>query len=143
MKKFVKVISLIMALLMVAAVFAACGKKDDDDKKPEESGIATTKQDASDDTTEVPDIEIRDWEGREYRILGKDSTTYAWAQHFEVYRDEMPEDVMGKAVWNRNTALKDNYGIKVVGILDEKCDNLAALTLESGEDLFDLLLLAP
>jgi hypothetical protein len=55
----------------------------------------------------------------------------------------MPDDVMGKAVWNRNTALKDNYGIKVVGILDEKCDNLAALTLESGEDLFDLLLLAP
>ena len=144
MKKFVKVISLIMALLMVAAVFAACGKKNEDDKKePVGSDVATTQQGGDDATTEVPDIEVINWEGREYRILGYDSTTYAWAQHFEVWRQEMPDDVMGKAVWERNITLRDNYGIEVVGCLENGATALAATTLEAGEDLYDLLLIAP
>ena len=143
MKKFVKVISLIMALLMVSAAFAACGKKDDDKNDPEDSKVATTDQGGQSGTTEVPDIEIIDWDDREYRILGKDSTTYAWAQHFEVWREDMPEDVMGKAVWRRNQTLLETYGIAVKGMLDSSCNNLAATSLEAGEDVYDLMLLSP
>ena len=148
MKKFVKLISLVLALLMVAAAFAACDKGGDKDKDKDKESVATTNPggNVTGGDTKVPDLVVMDWEGQEYRILGKESTTYPWARHFEVWcgtDGEMPEDVMGKAVWERNQEMLQDYGIDVVGYLDEKCNDLAKTALESGEDLYDLMLLSP
>ena len=53
MKKLTKLVSLILALIMIAAVFASCGKKDDDNsKKP----AASTPMQSDGD--KVPDIEV-------------------------------------------------------------------------------------
>ena len=135
MKKFVKIVSLALAILMIAAAFAACGKKDDDkgNKGP------TTVTPGGDDNS----IEVIYWDNTEYRILGKDSTSYEWAKHFEVFREELPEDTVGKAVWERNLHIRDTYGINVKGYLKTDCNEVANTTLESGEDEYDLMLLAP
>ena len=151
MKKFVKIVSLILAILMITAVFAACGKKDDDKKEDPKDTSANTKNegssgDVSDGTTKVPDIEVQYWDNKEYRILGRTDTdlaTYSWAQHFEVYREEMPEDVVGKAVWKRNNDILQTYGIDVQGYLSKDFNSIAQTTLEAGEDLYDLMLLFP
>ena len=146
MKKFVKIISLMLALLMIATAFAACSEKKEDDKDtdPKDSVAQTTNGDStSEQTTKVPDIEVVNWDGREYRILGRLNTTYAWANSFEVSRDEMPEDVVGKAVWNRNNDIRDNYGIEVKGIFSDSQNSDADTALASGEDLYDLLLTPP
>ena len=145
MKKFVKIISLILALLMITAAFAACGKKDDEEgDKPEDTAAQTAGGDStSEETTSVPDIEVKNWEGREYRILGKLNATYAWANSFEVSREELPEDVVGKAIWDRNKDMELNYGIVVKGIFEESYNAAASTALNSGEDLYDLLLISP
>ena len=52
----------------------------------------------------------------------------------------MPEDVVGLAVWNRNNALMEKYGIDVVGTLEEKPADSAKVFLGSGDDLYDLIL---
>ena len=140
MKKLIKLVSLILALIMIVATFAACGKKDDDNsKKP-----AASTPSQSEDGDKVPDIEVIDWEGAEYRILGKDHSQYDIFTSFEVWREgEVPEDVVGKAVWERNQDMSLNYGINVVGYLKQDCNSVASLMLSSGEDIYDLMLLSP
>ena len=147
MKKFVKIISLILALLMITAAFASCGKKDDGDEKGTQSSdtVAQTSNDGTtvEQTTKVPDVEVINWNGKEYRILGKLNTMWSWGNSFEVSRDEMPEDVVGKAVWNRNKDIEDNYGIKVKGFFESSYNAAATTALDAGEDLYDLLLISP
>lgn len=140
MKKFVKLISLVLALLMIIATFAACAKKD--------GGEETTAAGTKAPTVEggVADIEVINWDGQEYRILGKNSSSYNWATSFEVWcgeENKIPEDVVGKAVWNRNQDMLQNYGIKVVGYLDKNYNDTAKTAIDSGDDLYDLMLLSP
>ena len=148
MKKIVKILSLVLALLMLASAFAACGKKDDEEKKPNDDTSAQTSggdNTTGDVTTKVPDIEKIDWDDKEYRVLGKTHTSEPSIENFEVSREgeEIPEDIIGKSVWNRNMDIKDNYGIIVKGTLTTDYNAKAALALESGEDLYELLLLSP
>ena len=137
MKKIIRIMSLLLALLMVVSVFASCGetKPNDEDKND------TTASTSGDDTTEkvLPQL---NWGGQEYRVLGKESTT-TWAHSFEVYREEMPEDVVGKAVYERNQALYDKYGFVVSGKLTSSYNSTAKTALESGDDLYDLMILSP
>lgn len=140
MKKFTKLVSLILALIMIAATFASCGKKEVDDEKT----TAGTTLPPADESTKVSDIEVIDWGGMEYRILGKDHASYDIFTSFEVWREgDIPEDVVGKAVWERNQDMAQNYGINVVGYLRQDCNGAAALALSSGDDLYDLMLLSP
>ena len=121
MKMFIKVLSLMLAILMVSSAFVACGGNEDD---PAGSGGGND--------------ELR-FDGEEYRILARDFRDDMFRE-FEVDRDEMPEDVVGIAVWNRNEAMKAKYGLEVVGTLVEKPGDVAKVALEAGEDQYDLIL---
>ena len=148
MKKFVKLISLILALLMVLAAFAACGKKDDEKDKnddPKDTVAKTEDSGGTDDSTEsetVAPITPIDWEGREYRILGRESDT-DWHRNWEIWRETLPDDIVGKSVWNRNQALLEKFNIKVVGYLEKKEADAATTSINSGTDLYDLIIMKP
>ena len=136
MKKTVRLLSLFLALLMLVSTFAACGGTgEDEESKPANDTVATTDEGEK-------GLPALNWDGQEYRILGEESST-EWKHNFEVYREEMPEDVVGKAVYERNQSIYDEYGIYVQGYLTAKAPNKAKTMLESGEDLYDLLLLPP
>ena len=137
MKYFIRTLSLVIALLMVSSVFVACNNDTGDTKDTgNNSDVSDTVA-----TTEggLPAI---NWEGAEYRILGRDYEIDMFRE-FEIDRDEMPEDVVGVAVWNRNEAVKTKYGLDVVGTLEEKPREVAKTFLEAGDDQYDLVLLTP
>ena len=124
MKTMLRLLSLVLAIMMVATTFIACGE--DDNKDP-----ANT------------DNQVINWEGEEYRILGRDYENNMF-KNFEVDRDAMPEDVVGIAVWNRNEAIKAKYGLDVVGTLvTGHSEDQAKIFLEAGEDAYDLIICAP
>ncbi len=124
MKTMIRLLSLLLAIMMVATTFIACGKDDDND---------------NDDK----DNDVINWEGEEYRILGRDYENNMFT-NFEVDRETMPEDVVGIAVWNRNAAIKDKYGLDIVGTLvTGHPESEAKIFLEAGEDTYDLILCAP
>ena len=122
MKMFIKVLSLVLAILMVSSTFIACGGNEDNPSGTGNDGLM--------------------WEGEQYRILGRDYQDDMFRE-FEIDRDEMPEDVVGIAVWNRNEAIKAKYGLEVVGILEQDPGAAAKLALESQEDQYDLILRSP
>lgn len=133
MKTFIRVMSLILALLMLVPMVASCNKPDD--KKGDDTTASTAgKNDPT--KSELPEM---DWDGAEYRILGRDASTPVF-ENFEVDRDELPEDVVGIAVWNRNNAIKDKYNLDVVGTLVETPIDQAKIFIDAGDDMFDLIL---
>jgi len=145
MKKLSRIFAFVLALIMVASIFVACGNKEEE-KENDKENVAQTNGDGSTEaaTTAVPDIEVKNWGGKEYRILGKYRSDIPSLNSFEVWREgEVPEDIVGKAVWERNMDMKDNYGIEVKGILDESPNSLANTAIKAGEDLYDLFLISP
>ena len=125
MKKFIRALSLVLVVIMLASTFVACGETAD------ENGDATTNA----------GLDSMTWGGEEYRILGRKEGEGNMFTNFEIDRDEMPEDVVGQAVWNRNAAIMSKYGLDVVGTLEKDPKSTARVFLEAGDDAYDLMML--
>ena len=140
MKTFIRLASLILAMLMLVSTFASCGQPNDDKGQEETSDTVATTVGQTEDVnkSKLPEM---NWEGKEYRVLGRDGSRYPVFENFEVDRDELPEDVVGVAVWNRNNTLMSKYGIDVVGTLVEPPIDLAKVFINAGDDMYDLVLL--
>ena len=128
MKTFIRALSLLLAVLMLATSFVACGdvSTGDNDKVADTNG----------------GLDSVNWAGEKYRILGRDYEIDMFRE-FEIDRDEMPEDVVGVAVWNRNQAVESKYGLEVVGTLEKDPGAAAKVFLEAGDDQYDLILRSP
>ena len=108
------------------------------DKKPSgDEGTDAATTDAVVEDKKLPDL---NWNNAEFRILGRDHT-HEQFDNFEVWREELPEDVVGKAVYNRNQSLLDKYGIAVKGTLVSNNTSKATTMLESGDDLYEMIIL--
>ena len=138
MKTFIRLLSLVLALLMISASFVAC-KNDDGKSEDKKENNTTVASSVEEDTTPKSVLPEMNWGGVEYRIIGRDYTENNF-KNFEVDRDEMPEDVVGIAVWNRNNTLLTKYGLDVVGTLVEKPGQEAKVFLDAGDDLYDLVI---
>ncbi len=127
------------------------GSNAGDTNKPEDSegepgGDGTEGENNAGDTeppenTPGPESSLSgNWDGAEYRILGHYDDNKGFYD-FEVDYEEIPEDVVGRAVWDRNVAIKDKYGLDVVGtITDNDVHTEAALFIGSGDDQYDLII---
>ena len=127
--KIVRILSLIIALIMILPCALSC----DTDSRNDGNGSI------SEDGAQLPDV---NWKGAVFRVLGRDGgTDYATIFHnFEIMRDECPEDVVGKAIYNRNYQLEQKYGFKVEQQLEGNVISTAQVALESGDDLYDMII---
>ena len=136
MKKIIRIFALLLALLMVASCFVACKKDDDkpdDGKQDGNNAISTSGEYQS----KLPDM---DWGGESYLVLGQsDSSNKAW-KTFEISRDEMPDDVVGKAVWERNDAIKQTYNIVIEEELVPMSYTHVQQFYASNEDKYDMVM---
>ena len=136
MKKTYRILALLFALLMVASCFIGCKK----DEQGEQSAATTTV--SSGEETEDPyasSLPLMDWQEAIFMILGRESTDPT----FEIAREELPDDVVGKAVYERNDALSQKYNFVVQETL--VADPAAEMEIRYGasEDLYDAVIYTP
>ena len=148
MKNTIRILAFILALVMLSSAFVGCGKKKDDGG--EETTAAQNNggngannggsdNAATEDAEYVSKLTGLRMEG-DYRILGFYSDDKGFCD-FEVDYEEVPEDVVGQAVWNRNNTIKDKYGLDVVGTIQtEEVHKLAKVFLGAGDDQYDLMI---
>jgi len=138
MKNFFRIISLMLALLMLTTSLVACTNNDDIGKESsnESDTVATPSDDPS--VSKLPDM---DWNGDLYTVLGREGLIQF--TNFEIYYEELPADVVGQAVYKRNEALKDKYNFEVYQVLAEDTFGSAAVTYSSGDDLYNLVIYKP
>ena len=128
MKTFIRLLSLLLVIIMLASCFIACN----------DTGDGT-----GDGTTPDGDLTDLNLKGQTYAILSKSGTTNTQLNNFEVYYDDLPEDVVGQAVYNRNQALKNKYGFSIINYTAESTSDQAKLAYETGDDLYDLVIYQP
>ncbi len=85
MKKTIRILALILALLMIVPTIVACGDDTGDDDPAVDGTTASTQGGEQVVNKVLPDL---NWEGAEYRILGREYTSIIF-QNFEVDRDEL------------------------------------------------------
>ena len=103
MRNFVRILAFVLALLMLSSAFVACGDGNSQGNNNNNNNAST---DDPGNTSGKKPLTGMNWEGEEYRILGHYDDDKGFYD-FEVYYDEMPTDIVGLAVWNRNNAIKD------------------------------------
>ena len=140
MKNIIRISSLLLALLMVATCFVACkGDKVEEGNtggQTQAGGTVATVE--GEYVSKLP--EEMDWGGEEYLVLGQNTTgNEAW-HTFEIARAELPDDVVGKAVWERNDAIKNKYNLVVTEELVTMSYKQIQPYYTTNEDKYDLVM---
>ncbi len=130
----------VLALALLGALtLASCGE-----------AVSVTDTSSADSTTE-PTVETqpeiishalpkKDYSGHEFRILTTDSKG-ALDYSFEIDTEELNGDALNDAVYNRNTAVEDAYGITITQILEANSSllSLFSQSVMAGDDSYDVL----
>jgi len=133
MKPVLRLLSLFLAIVMLSATFVGCN-----DEKPEndtEKDSAAPSIDAG--ASKLPDM---DWDGEVFNVIGRDADFRTQFTNFEIGYAELPADVVGQAVYQRNDMLHDKYGFYVNPILVSDVAATVQTSYTSGDDLYGLVI---
>ncbi len=140
MKTFIRLLSLLLVVVMLSSCFIACNTSSDEKESEKTTDQNDTSVTPGDDTQSLPDMDLN---GELYTVLGRDAANWTHLDNFEIAYDELPEDVVGQAVYNRNQALKNKYNFTVLQVLVDNTSDTAKIAYESGDDLYDLVIYQP
>lgn len=125
-----KLIVILLLLAMSVSLFASCNKQKGDGN---DSDSASSVEDAP-----LPEANP-DWEGKEFNIIYRDSYDYEW-----VFEESVAGDAINDAIFKRNSAVEDRYGITINPIstpnVSFESDFLQPIqsAISSGEDVYQL-----
>lgn len=164
MKAFIRIISVFLALVMLAAIFVGCDTTDDEIKETE-NVVATKKNEPDNEeddesdaggtnnrtpvtvpaATERPSYnskfpEHMNWGGEEFLILGQNDRGNPSWENFEIARYEFPNDMVGKAVWERNEAIRQKYNLIIEQELVTSANKHIVMYYAAAEDRYDMVM---
>jgi len=145
MKKFIKGISLLVLVCMLAtlvacnnepAVSGTTGTPASTESKTTSSTVATTVEE---EKLEIPEGVNYATDGNpyEFRILGLNNGMYS---HIDLTAEEILEEPINDAVFERNNVIEDALGVKIVATLETKGNVMAACraNVSASTDAYDL-----
>lgn len=135
-----KILASLLLLAMVAAQFS-CGS--------EQGGTAESTTNQTNTTpveTEAPRLEPtlpdKRWDGYEFRVLTKGTTNVHWKSK-DIAASEENGDTINDAVYKRNLAVTDRFGVKFVDIPSPdgafNLSSAARTSIMAGSDDYDMI----
>lgn len=136
-----RISALLLAALMLFSL-AACATTPsdtpDDGTKPGETTAApeTTVPEETELTPDIPDVGDK-YKGTEFIILhrGMDVSTYKDRWN---YAEAPNGETVNDAVFKRNAAVEEKFGIVITSVTDGKPHELISTAMASGDDLYDI-----
>lgn len=113
MKKFSKILSAMLAILLLlsaAMAITSCNKKP---AEGEGSGTTPDVIDTSDTKPEIPELEVIDLDGAEIKILWPEIHGDGHYAHNEITGAESGGDAIDMAVVTRNAMVEKKYNVKI------------------------------
>ncbi len=111
MKKFLAI--LLVAVMMLSALVACGDNPDNDSDDPANGGNGTSDSGSADESATPLNVPDKNYGGQEFRILGKGDSQAHW-KSVDLTAEEMDSDPVSLAVYYRNLAVEEKYGITVV-----------------------------
>ena len=164
MSRFLRLFALLIALIILLTGVVGCDlfsfeDDDDDDERSTRKKRTKATADPSVVTTDpnyavttdpnAPGSEYNsklpnyNWDGDYFYILGADGGTTSSLTNFEIWREGMPGDVVGDAVWVRNESLKKKYNFYVEQNLVKNVKKEVQTLYDAQDDLYDLVIYKP
>ena len=150
MKTITKIMSLLLAMLMLTSV-VACGGKDTSD--PQNNGDVTTAAttnaaaadttSATEATTEAPKypaLPEKDMQGYELRFLNYDDSYLTWSIN-QLDANEVTADLLSDAIYERNTRIEETYNCVISEVLVGRPDEVLGGLVASGDVGAEVVLL--
>lgn len=137
--------SLLLAALLLTA--AGCGTTEAGNEETTGNGnngsgsTETIETAETEDPAEKDDLptDMKDYDGTDFVVLYRDRTgeSVSW-QTWDVYTEELNGERINDAVFERNLAILDRFGVKVQEMQVTDRLNTAKKLIQSGDDTFDL-----
>ena len=134
-----RILACILASLLCMSM-AACG--DAGEKETETTAAPVQTETVVEETIEEklrPDLEIRDFDGKTFRILGSaPSGEEDWYIH-EMVAEELTGDAMNDAVYNRNEFLTETFGYEIELVISSDWNPATEIKnlVSSADDTYD------
>ena len=141
MKKTVRIFALLLVLIMITGCFVACNndkanENGNNGAQTQAGGTVATSE--GEYVSKLPD-EL-DWGGEEYLVLGQNTNGNPQWENFEICYDELPSDIVGRAVWDRNDAIKQKYNVIIKKELASQAHTHIQSYLSTNEDKYNMVL---
>jgi len=140
-----KTLTTILALLMAASTFTSlsgCASRNDNVQADDTTSVAennVSEEETTADPSETLDLEMIDWEGRQFRILGRQGEPNGQQfDNFEIAAEETNGDIINDAVYERNAYIMEKYNAEVVFLGSKTVSADITKYVSSAEDAFDL-----
>ena len=134
--KATKLLSLLLALLMVCSlVLVACSGDGDEKKTTGGNEIVQTTEEV--DPNDVWDLEAHNLQGHEFLFLVKTAAAAHLARN-EVYAEELTNDTVNDAVYRRNAVLEQKYNCSIRQDTTATFWDTAREPLMAGEYTYDV-----
>lgn len=132
MKRFI-------SILILAALLVGCGETAvTPETKDTTDSTESVGEDSTVDMSKVCELPDTDWEGREFRVLGREDPTYTQFNNFEIYAESENGDIVNDAVFRRNTKIEDKYNVKITQTLVNEPQTELQKAVLAQENLYDL-----
>ncbi|MBQ8640761.1 MAG: hypothetical protein IJ480_00960 [Clostridia bacterium] len=141
MKK--QILAMLLAALMLSA--GGCGNAEPEGEDTDTAAVDTSAEAAETEKTvdpaeldELP-TDCLDYEGMNFTVLYRDRTgeSVTW-QTWDIYTEELNGERINDAVFARNLAMADRFGVVVTEMPVTDRLNTAKQLIQSGDDVFDL-----
>lgn len=136
-----KILALLLAALMVFAVVACADTSDpgSDTTAPVADTTAPTETTAPEETKITPNLpNVGDeYKGREFIIATRPSDATNYSENW-IYRETMTGNIVDDAVFKRNAAIEEKYGITIKQLEFDNVSDEIRLTSSSQDDVYDI-----
>lgn len=137
MKK-ARILSLILAIVMLCSAFlVSCGGNDDDDQGGGGGNLIVENE--TEDTSKKYDAEIKNLNGHEFRFTVRDVPTHIGLDTHEVYAEATNGDKINDAVYARNSQLEEKYNCSIKEDRYAKPQSTLKDPLTAGEYITDYI----
>ena len=142
MNKSKKLMSLLLCGLMLASALltTACSSDNDTAADTTAADVAETTEAAETTTSRLmPDIPEKDFEGKDFRFIGRDPTKAGAYTTVDVWSEGENGEPLNDAVFARNRTLEENYNIKISfnGVSSPR-DTVKSSIL-AGDDVYEVI----
>ncbi|MDD4772830.1 MAG: hypothetical protein PHZ09_04415 [Eubacteriales bacterium] len=127
-------ISLLISTIVM--IFSSCAEGAEEPAATPET--TADEQETEAETRAVADLPETDFEGRAFRIFGRENTTYNQFSNFEFFAESEDGEVVNDAVYARNRIIEEKYNVKTEQTLLDDTTGHLRKTVTSAEDIYDV-----
>ena len=142
---FLRLLSLLLALLTCAGILSACGAPAEDrspESRPEETAAPETGSGSDTETERVSrfnELPAADYGEEEFVILTKNITGSNMWDPLDICAEDMTGDLVTDAIYERNKMVEEKYRISIVQFDDANYESTVSTSVSTNSTEFDVV----